>query len=112
MQDLINRQTVIDGVVKSCIGASNVVQAEANIIQYIKKIPANSVGNKETTMRCAMFKYGDTVRDIVTGFYGNVTGYADFYGKQQPQYLVETVDTTGRPIEQWVTANRLEKCDE
>lgn len=60
----------------------------------------------------SMFEYGEYVRDMVTGFFGNVTGYADFYGKQQPQYLVEAVDTTGRPIEQWVTANRLEKCDE
>ena len=40
MDDLISRQTAIDGVVKSCLGCANVVQAEANAIQYIKKIPA------------------------------------------------------------------------
>ena len=59
-----------------------------------------------------MFEYGDHVNDTVTGFSGVVTGFASYYGKQSPQYLVENVDTTGRPIEQWVTANRLEKCDE
>lgn len=39
MSDLISRQAAIDGVIKSCFGQANVVQAEAAVIQYIKRIP-------------------------------------------------------------------------
>lgn len=40
MNDSISRQVVIDGVVKSCFGASNVIEAEEKIIHYINKIPS------------------------------------------------------------------------
>lgn len=53
--------------------------------------------------------YGQQVHDKVTGFCGKVTGYVDYYGIRPKQYLVESIDTTGRPIEQWVEENRLEK---
>lgn len=45
--DSINRQVAIEGVVKSCIGKTNVVQAEAAIIQYLHRIPASNVENYE-----------------------------------------------------------------
>lgn len=38
--DLISREVAIDGVIKSCLGVSNVVIVEANAIQYIKRIPS------------------------------------------------------------------------
>ena len=40
MSDLISRQDAIDGIIKSCFGQANVVQAEAAAIQYIKRIPS------------------------------------------------------------------------
>lgn len=40
MADLIERQVVIDGIVKSCMGTINVVEAEARTIQYVKRIPS------------------------------------------------------------------------
>lgn len=45
--DSINRQVAIDGVVKSCIGKANVVQAESAIIQYLHRIPASNVEDYE-----------------------------------------------------------------
>lgn len=40
MKDLIDRQVAIEGIKKSCFGVSNVVQAEANAIEYIKRMPS------------------------------------------------------------------------
>lgn len=55
------------------------------------------------------FDYGQRVYDKMTDFCGRVTGYVHYYDKRPAQYLVESVDTTGRPIEEWVDENRLEK---
>ena len=50
------------------------------------------------------------VSEYVTGFCGRVTGYVHYYLDRRPgQYLVESVDATGRPIEEWVDEYRLEK---
>ena len=38
MDDLIRRSEAIDGIIKSCFGQANIVQAEAAAIQYIKRI--------------------------------------------------------------------------
>lgn len=40
MSDLISKEEAIDGVIKSCFGKANVVQAEAAAIQYITRIPS------------------------------------------------------------------------
>lgn len=53
------------------------------------------------------FDYGEMVMDTVTGYVGKVTAYADYYGKREAQYLVEGIDSTGRPIEWWVPENRV-----
>lgn len=53
-----------------------------------------------------MFNLGQKVRDEVTGFVGIVTGKAR-YLNHEDQCLVEALDTTGRPIEQWISENRL-----
>ena len=56
------------------------------------------------------FKFGkkESVRDKVTGYSGYVTAATCyFYGARENQYLVEFTDTTGRPIEWWVTEDRL-----
>ena len=54
------------------------------------------------------FKYGDKVEDKLTGFRGRITGFVTYYDKRPNQYLVEAVDTTGRPIECWCDEERLE----
>lgn len=54
-----------------------------------------------------MFEYGAKVKDVVTGYSGKVTSYWYTYGFNEDKYFVESIDETGRPIEQWVDANRL-----
>lgn len=51
INDTINRQDAINGIIKSCFGQANVVQAEAAIIQYIKRIP--SVQPKQQWILCS-----------------------------------------------------------
>ena len=58
-------------------------------------------------MDCA-FEYGDVVTDTVTGFCGKVTGCCHYYGKRPDSYLVEGIDSTGRPIENWIDLTRLD----
>lgn len=47
------------------------------------------------------------VMDKVTGYTGKVTAVCGYYGERPTSYLVESVDSTGRPIEQWVDESRL-----
>ena len=54
------------------------------------------------------FGYGQTVVDKLTRFRGKVTGFAYYYGKRNSSYLVEAIDSTGRPIEYWAEEERLE----
>lgn len=51
--------------------------------------------------------YGDKVRDQVTGYVGRVTARCSYFGNRMTQYLVEGIDSTGRPIEQWCDSARL-----
>lgn len=55
------------------------------------------------------FRYGQKVLDKVTRFRGKVTGFSYYYEKTNCSYLVEAIDTTGRPIERWVEEERLEE---
>ncbi len=54
-----------------------------------------------------MFSFDAKVRDTVTGYEGTVTAKVT-YRDREPSYLVESVDTTGRPVEWWVTETRLQ----
>ena len=47
------------------------------------------------------------VIDKVTGYTGRVTAVCDYYGERPTSYLVESIDRTGRPVEQWVDEQRL-----
>lgn len=51
------------------------------------------------------------VKDNLTGYEGIVTGFA-MYATQSAKILVEAVDSTGRPIEWWVDAERIELIKE
>lgn len=55
-----------------------------------------------------MLDENTVVVDVVTGYTGKVTGHASYYGNRPEAYLVENVDSTGRPIEMWIDANRLQ----
>lgn len=56
-----------------------------------------------------MFRYGERVRDIITGFSGKVTAFKDYYGRRPVQFLVETVRADGL-CREWFDENRLESA--
>ena len=59
------------------------------------------------------FEYGQNVTDKVTGYRGIITTVGYYYGKRPAQYMVEGIDTTGRPVEWWVQEDRIEvDCNE
>lgn len=52
-------------------------------------------------------KMGDAAKDSVTGFRGIVTGV--WHSISSPdRYLIEGIDSTGRPIDMWVDEDRVE----
>ena len=53
-----------------------------------------------------MINLGSMVRDKETGFEGRVTARA-VYLYDNPRILVESTDSTGRPIEWWYDESRL-----
>ena len=57
MADYIDRQTAINGIVKSCLGCTNVVQAEDYAIQYIKKIPSADVVEVVRCKDCKLWSH-------------------------------------------------------
>ena len=57
------------------------------------------------------FEKGDKVRDKISGFVGVISGFSYFYGMEKDSYLVEGIDTTGRPIREWIIAGKLVKVN-
>lgn len=51
--------------------------------------------------------FNKRVKDTVTGYVGTVTAYA-VYANGEERILVESIDTTGRPIEWWLDVKRAE----
>ena len=60
-------------------------------------------------MRCFWFSLGENVKDVNTGYGGKITARCEYITDKR-NYLVENVDNTGRPIEQWVEEERLIKA--
>ena len=58
-----------------------------------------------------MIKLGTKAREKETGFNGVVTARAE-YLYDRPRVLVESIDSTGRPIEWWYDESRLEVIEE
>lgn len=56
-----------------------------------------------------IYDYGTMVLDSVTGYHGKVTAHITYYGMRENSYLVEGLDSTGRPITEWIDCNR---CDD
>ena len=55
----------------------------------------------------AKFNLKDFVKETITGFTGTITAIA-FYEDREPMYLIESIDTTNRPIECWYGESRIE----
>ena len=60
-------------------------------------------------LKTDMIDYGEEIFDKVTKYCGKVTGYVHYFDRKPGQYLVESIDTTGRPIEEWIEEGRVEK---
>ena len=54
---------------------------------------------------------GMKVKNIDNGFVGTVTGSCH-YIHRETQYLVESIDTTGRPMSEWCSFEQLEYIKE
>lgn len=52
------------------------------------------------------FSLGDKVKDKITGYKGTITSVC-FSINRPVSYLVEGIDTTGRPISDWIDEHRL-----
>lgn len=55
------------------------------------------------------FNMGARVEDKMTGYTGRITAIAK-YADGDVIYLVETLDSTGAPVECWVQEYRLEEA--
>jgi hypothetical protein len=53
------------------------------------------------------FSLGNKVKDKITGYKGTITSVC-FSINRPVSYLVEGIDTTGRPISDWVDGQRLQ----
>lgn len=51
------------------------------------------------------------VMDTITHYEGEITAVAYYYDIDQIRYLVESIDSTGRPIAEWIDEERLVKKD-
>ena len=58
-----------------------------------------------------VFHLRDHVKDIYTSFEGIVTGRCE-HATGESTYLVESIDTTGRPISEWYNEARLMGVDD
>lgn len=54
---------------------------------------------------------GMKVKNIDNGFVGTVTGVC-YYLHRETQYLVEDIDTTGRPMSEWCSFDQLKIIEE
>ena len=52
--------------------------------------------------------YRTKVKDVVTGYTGEVTAISYYFERKPRIFLVEGIDNTGRPIEWWVEEYRIE----
>ena len=57
------------------------------------------------------YGFGDKVKDRVTNYVGYITAVC-IYDSGEIQYRVEGMDTTGRPIADWIDEYRLEEVSE
>lgn len=54
--------------------------------------------------------FGQRMRDVNTGYTGKATGFVIYNNNKSAQFLVTGIDSTGRPICEWVDVNDCELC--
>ena len=54
-----------------------------------------------------IFNFNSKVKDKVTGFTGTITARAEYAYTEPRRYLVEGIDSTGRPVDCWIPEDRL-----
>lgn len=52
--------------------------------------------------------YRTKVRDKITGYTGEITAVGYYFDYEPRRFLIEGIDSTGRPIEYWVREDRIE----
>ena len=52
--------------------------------------------------------YRTKVKDVVTGYTGEITAVGYYFERKPRTFLVEGIDNTGRPIKWWVEEHRIE----
>lgn len=60
---------------------------------------------QKTKLTYDLVEFGDKAMDLGNDFVGIVTGKA-MYSYEEPQVLIENLDSTGRPIQNWVALSR------
>lgn len=56
--------------------------------------------------------YGVTVKDTVTGYIGKATAQCFYWDTCRIAYRVEGIDSTGRPVDDWIDSERIVVVDE
>lgn len=54
------------------------------------------------------FKFRERVEDRLTQYIGKITARVE-YENGDISYLVESIDSTGRPVEEWIREDRLKE---
>ena len=52
---------------------------------------------------------GCNVKDATTGFTGTATAFTFYRNGEDPQILINSLDSTGRPVYEWVTIKNIIK---
>ncbi len=52
--------------------------------------------------------YRTKVKDVVTGYTGEITAVCHYFDREPRNFLVEGIDDTGRPINLWIREDRIE----
>lgn len=52
--------------------------------------------------------YGMKARDKLTGYEGAITAIIYYFDQKPRLFLIEGLDSTGRPVQHWVQENRIE----
>lgn len=58
------------------------------------------------------YKFGDVVVDTVTEYVGEITAHIEYANNDEDAYKVESIDSTGRPVDWWISESRLVPYEE
>lgn len=55
-----------------------------------------------------IISYRTKVKDVVTGYTGEITAVCYYFDREPRKFLVEGTNNTGHPIDRWVREDRIE----